>query len=443
MSKRTTQKEAERLYRQNGFILMGEYKSRRIGSKCEDSNGFLHSKSLGNIIKTVNNNPNHTCKYIAYVENPYSIHNINRWLKINKGNYRCLNEQFISSNDMLDIIHDDCGTTFQASWNRLSQREKRSEDIYRHSARCPFCFPKYYESMHATALKDVWVHEYPDTIVEDKSYVHPITKRVRPTDIVNHSQKVAIEIQSRFHDNPETQIRDKEKKQFWTNKGYKFYAIDHRDYTILEAIQIFFPYIMKIPDYINFSFSNRINLFIVQDMINEGKSVSKIARIMGYESGTIYQALRTKKLYYSEKYPTCASTPVVQLDLDGSFIASHKSLAIAGAYNGISSSSIAYCLKKDYTNICCGYLWVEREDYENGNYIVPTPEVDKFMIPVDKYDRYGNLLCSFSTIREAANTITTPYYSTKIYKNAKEYDKDINSNMGIWRFPDTQNKKAS
>lgn len=56
------------------------------------------------------------------------------------------------------------------------------------------------ESSTASIVKQVFKHEFPDTILEDKSCINPKTGRILPTDIVNHDLKIAIEIQSTYHD---------------------------------------------------------------------------------------------------------------------------------------------------------------------------------------------------------------------------------------------------
>ena len=60
---------------------------------------------------------------------------------------------------------------------------------------CPNCNTNKTESNHASILKQIFIHEYPDTSIEDKSCINPKTKRPFPTDIVNHRMKIAIEIQ--------------------------------------------------------------------------------------------------------------------------------------------------------------------------------------------------------------------------------------------------------
>ena len=76
--------------------------------------------------------------------------------------------------------------------------QKAISDKYnsRHGITCDKC-DGINESLHALVLKQVFMHEYPDTILEDRSCVNPITNAVMPTDIVNHKMKIAIEIQNK------------------------------------------------------------------------------------------------------------------------------------------------------------------------------------------------------------------------------------------------------
>jgi len=50
------------------------------------------------------------------------------------------------------------------------------------------------ESLHALVLKQLFVHYYPDTEIEEKSCINPETGRIMATDIVNYRLKIAIEI---------------------------------------------------------------------------------------------------------------------------------------------------------------------------------------------------------------------------------------------------------
>ena len=91
------------------------------------------------------------------------------------------------------------------------------------------------------------------------------------------------------------------KKDFWISKGYDFYAPDIRDYSILEMCQLFFN-IKSLPDWINYEYSNKLNLKIVQELLNKGLSVIEVAEKLNINKHRIYDALHYNKLYYPKDY---------------------------------------------------------------------------------------------------------------------------------------------
>ena len=136
---------------------------------------------------------------------------------------------------------------------------------------------------------------YPDTIEEEKSCRNPITNKIMPTDIVNHNMKIAIEIQSEWHDNKYSKIKDAIKKEFWINKGYSFYDPDIRDYSVLEICQLFFD-IEELPDFINYNYSNKLNIKEIQSMLNEYVSIPQISNMLNINIHRIYDALYSGKI---------------------------------------------------------------------------------------------------------------------------------------------------
>lgn len=83
------------------------------------------------------------------------------------------------------------------------KRENGQDAKRKYYKQCPFCSKFHLESYHASVLKQIFIHKYPDTSLEDRSCINPKTNRALPTDIVNHNLKIAIEIQSGYHDKPE------------------------------------------------------------------------------------------------------------------------------------------------------------------------------------------------------------------------------------------------
>ena len=98
-----------------------------------------------------------------------------------------------------------------------------------------------------------------------------------------------------------THFIDRMKKDFWISKGYDFYALDIRDYSILEMCQLFFN-IKSLPDWINYEYSNKLNLKIVQELLNKGLSVIEVAEKLNINKHRIYDALHYNKLYYPKDY---------------------------------------------------------------------------------------------------------------------------------------------
>ncbi|MFR8767450.1 MAG: hypothetical protein ACLVGF_06875 [Eubacterium sp.] len=173
--------------------------------------------------------------------NPYTIQNINIYLKNKKDcNVICLSNSYIDRNHELDFKCLDCGLEFKMAWHNAYRN-----DGWHNGIRCPSC-GLHTESLHASILKQVFLHEYPDTVVEEKSCISTITGNILPTDIVNHSLKIAIEIQSQYHDKEYQKQKDEIKKSYWLSQNYHFYSPDIRDYTVLEMVQLFFPNILEI-----------------------------------------------------------------------------------------------------------------------------------------------------------------------------------------------------
>ena len=170
--------------------------------------------------------------------NPYIIDNINKYLEINKNsNFKCLSNEYIDRNSLLEFRCTRCNNKIYMSWFNAS-REINHKNHYGIS--CENCDGRL-ESVHATVLKQIFLHEYPDTILEERSCVNPNTGVVMATDIVNHNLKIAIEIQGQFHEWEDQKRRDCIKKAFWINKGYKFYDFPIKDTSVLEYIKLFFP----------------------------------------------------------------------------------------------------------------------------------------------------------------------------------------------------------
>lgn len=329
-----------------------------------DDDGYFYSAYWSNI-----KNDKELEKF--HPGNSFSIQNINHYFELHRnGEYKCLSDTYTGNDCTLSFQHIPCGTIFNASLIEMQGKLMLNKKD-RYYKQCPMCNRKKTESSHASALKQVFIHEFPDTSLEDKSCVNPKTKRILPTDIVNHRLKIAIEVQSSYHDTQYRKKIDMFKRNFWINKGYSFYDPDIRNYSILEMIQLFFPKIVKVPEYINYKFSNCINHVEVQKMLDNGYTIKEICSETNYSKASIHNAIKAKRILLPDGYKNKVFNikPIVQLGKDGTYINRFESLCDADR-NGFKSGTIRRVLMKKQ-NFSYNYFWVFEDDYNNHNYSIP------------------------------------------------------------------------
>lgn len=228
--------------------------------------------------------------------NDYTIENINHYCDINNIHFHCISDKYINANTILYFKCNLCEEVISSPWRNINKNDNAS----RSHLLCPNCDGRT-ESLHALVLKQMFMHYYPDTSLEDKSFINPNTNKICPTDIVNHRLRIAIEIQSQWHDYDDTKKKDKLKKQYWLNRGYSFYDPDIRDYSILGICQLFFN-ISALPSWIKYDYSNKLNIKQIQDLLNNGLSVHEIAHTLNIDMHRIYDAIHNNKIYYPINY---------------------------------------------------------------------------------------------------------------------------------------------
>lgn len=280
----------ELLYNNDVILLENKYKDAKTKMLCRDKDGYYIYVVLSNLL----NRNGIGRRYDK--SNNYTIQNINHYLKLNNIHFNCTSNEYKNANEELEFKCLLCGETVYSPWRNINKNDNKS----RSHIICPNCDGRT-ESLHALILKQMFLHYYPDTSIENKSYINPKTNKVCPTDIVNHRLKIAIEIQSQWHDFEDIKIKDKNKKKYWISSGYKFYDPDIRDYSILDMCKIFFD-IDSIPDWINYDFSNKLNIKNIQTLLNNGKTVSEIANELDVDKHRIYDAIHSKKLFYPKNY---------------------------------------------------------------------------------------------------------------------------------------------
>lgn len=381
---------------------------------CTDKLGYKYSIKYNAVMSGKKPETFHPC-------NPFTLYNINLFLELQQLPFECISQTFEYACNDLEFKCKRCGEIVKQRWQYIYKKGIRNGKQAVGILNCPYCDGRI-ESVHALVLKQMFLHNYPDTIVEDKTYRNPLTNKIAPTDIVNHRLKIAVEIQSQWHDSPDAQIKDKLKKEFWVNSGYKFYALDIRDYTILKMCQVFFG-VTELPDYINFEYSNKLNLKEAQQNLDNGLSVLETADVMGVDAHRIYDALGCNKLHYPDNYiPTCWS-PVVQFDLYGNYLNEYISISKASEETKIPSGNISSCLL-DNRHFCGNYLWYYKCDVDKiGIDNIEPSKYIKFYQPVDKYDLNGNHIQSFANMYDAAKDIGDISY--KIWRVTEGIRKSI------------------
>lgn len=335
--------------------------------------------------------------------NKYTIDNINHYLEINKIPFVCLSDEYINNTIPLKFQCLRCNEIIEQSWININ----RNDSINRKHLVCWNCDGNN-ESIHALVLKQMFLYNYSDTIVEDESCINPQTNKIMPTDIVNHRLKIAIEVQSQWHDLKERKIRDAYKKQFWINRGYDFFDPDIRDYSVLEMCQLFFD-IVELPSYINYDYNHKLNIKNIQQLLNNKVSVPEIAKKLNINKHRIYDAIYCNKLVYPVDYKDADLRPVAQYDMNGVFIKLFISISEASHETGISRHNICAALKRK-SHYSSGYYWFDKTDYENGNAKVISGRFLKFNIPVNKYDMHDNYISSYNSIFEASKDLNVSNY---------------------------------
>ena len=306
--------------------------------------------------------------------NKHTIENINILLeKSGRSDYKCISDfsEYIGNNEDLRFLHIPCGTEFKATLTEMQGKMVGSNKNNLYYKQCPTCNKAKTESNHALVLKQVFLNELYGTVIEDKSCINPKTNRKLPTDIVNHNLKIAIEIQSRYHDKKEQKERDCIKKNFWIDNGYDFFEIDIREYSILEMCKIFFPYLDKIPDYIDYNFSNCVDFREVQKYLNDGRSIKEISEIMHKKRSTIQGLINRKIISLPENYykDILKRRPIIRLSKTGKYISRFNTSSEANR-QGFKSGTVNRVLKGKQ-KYAYDSLWVYEDDYLSGNYTIP------------------------------------------------------------------------
>jgi len=311
--------------------------------------------------------------------NPYTIQNINLFLKLERdGEYECISSNYERNNLPLEFKHKKCGNVFVSTLTAMQGKKigLTSDKYYKN---CPKCYRLAYESHHASTLKQIFMHEYPDTSIEDKSCINPNTNYPLPTDIVNHRLKLAIEIQSSWHDEKSKKELDQIKSKYWIDRGYSFYSLDIRDCSIIDMIQCFFPHIHQIPSYVDMHFADKLDYKKIQSLLDSGKTVKETASILNIPTYRIHNIIYSGmvELPLESKRKAGQQKSLVCLSPNGDFIKAYDCLNYV-AYDNYALGTIQRVLRHEQ-KYAYGMYWVYGDDYYNNHYTLPEIESDRYL----------------------------------------------------------------
>lgn len=273
--------------------------------------------------------------------------------------------------DYIKMKHNICGYEWDIQPNSFLNS----------GTRCPRCANERNESIMAIALKQVLKYYYKNTEWEYNAGFKGLNGGISRYDIfVPELNLLLIECQSEYHDNFEKQEIDKLKKQYALNNGYNYIAIDKRDYTPLEAIQIFFPNIKKIPKWVDTSMRHirsTWDIIKVQNLLNEGYTIPEIGQILDISPTILQAGIKRKAIVKPNNYKIKQlkqRKKIVQLDLDGNFIKEYDGVTLI---KGFTATNISACCRgkdKSYKK----FRWMFAEDYyKNINNIQPYKNIVK------------------------------------------------------------------
>ena len=124
--------------------------------------------------------------------------------------------------------------------------------------------------------------------------------------------------------------------------------------------QLFFN-IDKLPDYINYNFSNKLNIKEVQNLLDKNMSPREISNILSVSVHRIYDAIYSKKVHYSKSYIHRIGIPIVELDENNLIINSFDTIQDAANKYNMNGD----CLRRNLRNkkhILNGHIFYYRKD---------------------------------------------------------------------------------
>lgn len=317
--------------------------------------------------------------------------------------YECISNEYINSATKVKFIHKECGREFSATPGKFTGCKNRN------GSRCPSCQSELTESVHATVLKQLFERYKDDVIIEDPSCINPLTGLPLPTDIVCYSEKIAIEVQSWFHDREYQKVKDEIKRNYWEAKGFTVYSPDVREYSSLSMAKIFFKDMTELPDWLDYKYGKKqIDIRKVQDLLNEYKSTKEIGKEFGVKRHVIQRLIDNGEVSIKEDHWKVLKNvkKVCQLSLDGDLLEIYDNATIASIKTGVHQTYISSAVRSiDNSNYYKGFLWVSEDNFNSGNYIVGRLKERVVKKNIVQLTLDYELVKEYVSIREAANEL--------------------------------------
>lgn len=290
-----------------------------------------------NYLKHVKEDGKYSCNQCANISQGKTYYNTERYkIKLEEmGNSIKLEEsaEFINSKTKVFHICPIC----QLEWNIAPG------DVLNGHKMCNKCNTDKQESLMATTLKQVLRHHYLKTEWEYDLGFRGFKNGISKYDIFVPEINTAIECQSRYHDTAEQKSIDNKKREYATSNGYKYVSIDSRNHTPLQSIQIFFPDIKEIPNYVDVKEYTIKNYKYeqVQELLDNGCTYREISDVLNVKHAYIRQIIHRGGLSRPEGHHRSNYNKIVCINTKEIFYSAVE----ASARYMVNSSGVIKCCK--------------------------------------------------------------------------------------------------
>lgn len=174
----------------------------------------------------------------------------------------------------------------------------------------------------------------------------------------------------------------------------------------------------------------------ILDLWNQGFICEDIANILSCCTHTIYHRIAAivGPNAAKERRTQRIRKPVFQYDLDGNFIKSWDSMSIAEQALGLSGGTISTCCSKKNTH-AGNSLWKKANDDTPIEQLMINYARSKNCNAVDKIDKDGNVLATYSSASEGANANNTSSQAITNICNHKYGYKTTHGLYWQWSYP--------